>query len=175
MGRGRRRGRAVLGDSHLTRVAAAGLLCLAAVACGAEQASSCRPPTAEGLRADREKALFVARIVVTGDARLEQGPTRSRGYLVRTESVLAGDQPPAEFALWPALDISDLRKDNKYVLFGRNSFSGDTSPVTANGAPTTAFHVAVPGGVFEVTGGEIARACRGGHSEAVDDDVLSGI
>ena len=105
------RGQAVLGDSHLTRVAAAGLLCLAAVSCGAELPSSCRC----------------------------------------------------------------LRKDNKYVLFGRNSFSGDTSPVTANGAPVTAFHAAVPGGVFEVSDGKIARACRDRNSELDDDDVLSGI
>ncbi|SEQ50255.1 hypothetical protein [Lentzea albida] len=150
------------------------LLCLAATACGRE-ASSCPAPTNDGLRADRQKSAFVARVVVTGKTRLEQGPTLSEGYLLRTDSTLVGEEPPREFALWPALDAADLREGTTYVVFARTSLSGQDGPVTANGAPVTAFHVAVPGGVFEVDGDRIARACRDGNSERVGDDVLTGI
>lgn len=170
----RRAGWSVLGDPHLTRAVAALLLCLAATACDGKR-PSCSEPTTAGLRVDRQKSLFVARVVVSGNANLEQGPTSSVGYLMRTDAVLAGENPPAEFALWSALGIQSLRENTTYVVFARNSFSGTDGPVTANGAPVTAFHVAVPGGVFEVSDGKIARACRDGNSEPVDDDVLSGI
>lgn len=174
MGRHRFGGWAVLGDSYLSRVVAAVLLCLVATACGAEKPPVCPMPATEALHADREKSQFVARVAVVGDADLQQGTTSSKGYLMRTESVLSG-QPPAEFALWTALDMPELRQGKVYVVFARDSFSGRTDPVTANGAPVTAFHVAVPGGVYEVRDGKIVRACRDEPSEPVDDDVFAGI
>lgn len=163
-----------MGDSHLSRVGAAVLLCLVTTACGAEKPPVCPAPTTEGLHADREKSQFVARVAVTGDADLQQGTTSSKGYLLRTESALSG-RPPAEFALWTAVDMPELRQGKAYVVFARDSFSGRTDPVTANGAPVTAFHVAVPGGVYEVGDGKVVRACRDEPSEPVDDDVLAGI
>lgn len=107
-----------------------------------------------------------------GHPRLVQGPTSGTGLKLRTEATLAGEPPPAEFALWYEISTPELPVGKTVILFGRRSVTGNDGPATADGQEVVAFHVAVSTWVLEQRDGEIARMCRGGNSEPASDDVL---
>jgi hypothetical protein len=150
-------------------------LCSVGAGCGQSPPPDCVPPTTDTIRADAARSLFVARVVVTGHPELTKGPSSGDGIMVRAEATLAGEQPPTEFALWPAVTTPELPAGKTVIVFAGPSRAQSTDVTTADGAVVTDYQIAVPSGVLDQHDGVVARLCKEATSSTVADDVLDNL
>ncbi|MCS7484164.1 hypothetical protein ACFFQW_40450 [Umezawaea endophytica] len=143
--------------------------------CGQSPPRDCLPPSADTVRADAARSLFVARVVVTGHPELVKGPTSGDGLMVRAEATLAGEPPPAEFAVWPAVSTPELPVGKTVIVFAGPSRALSLNATTADGVAVTDYQIAVPNGVLDQHDGVVARLCKEFTSSTVPDDVLDGL